>query len=446
MPEDEGGMFNVHTHGLDSPDILARINPHLKGIQMKQVKQGKRTRVLGLSWVIRRDKYLWEKTIEGRRYTSAGDGSQSPTEHSAGVAWTEIDKKVARNQRNQRKPMEQVAREQRNPMEGITILNPSPSPLPPVVVEACAPVFNIIEEINRFCALQTQRHQAKEITVHGLASILQDTGAFRDWLQREEIEKITAETLQRYASWQLQRYADGLQKRATLEKKLFSAKRVVKWLWENEVLANIPRNLDSVFRVKKPKTEKKVSTVKVYSDEEIKTILAEAPERTKLYILLALNCGMYWADIADLKHGEFDGTHITRCRTKTGEQGTWLLWKETKIFLEKYATNEDDSETMLLHKDGSVLYWYKINAGKVSRCNHMQSAFSDLLERLGISGTFRQFRATGSSLIRDESDTDTAKLFLANSKDSIAEMHYLADNFEGLNSALRKVEKRLGIS
>jgi site-specific recombinase XerD len=430
MPEDEGGMFNVHTHGLDSPDILARINTQLKGIQMKQVKQGKRTRVLGLSWVIRRDKKLWEKTIKGKRYTSTGNGSGFPTEHSAEVAWADIKQKM----------------ERKNHMHGITILNPSLSPLPQVVVEATAPVFNIIEEINRYLALQTQRQQIKEISVHGLATILRDTGDFRDWLNRQEIETITADTLQRYASWQLQRYADGFQKRATLEKKLSYAKKVVKWLWRSEVLDNMPRNLETVFRVKKPKNEKKVSRVKVYSDEEIITILAEAPERTKLYILLALNCGMYWADIADLKHGEFNGTHVTRCRTKTGEQGSWMLWKETKRLLEKYATNKDDSETMLLHKDGTELYWYKRIAGKMRRCNHMQSSFADLLERLEISGTFRQLRRTGSSLVRDESDSDTAKLHLANSKDSIAEKYYLADNFEGLNAALRKVEKRLGIS
>jgi len=410
-------------------------NPQLKGNQMKQAKQtkqGKRTRVLGLSWIERKNgKKLWEKTINGKRYTSAGDGSGSPNEHSAEVAWVSIKQKM----------------ERKNPMQGVVILSPSPSPLPPVVVEATAPVFNIIEEINRFCALQTQRQQAKQISVHGLASILQDTGDFRDWLNRQEIEAITEQTLMDYASWQMQRYANGYQKRSTLEKKLFSAKRVVKWLWENRVLADMPRNIDTVFRVKKPKNEKKDSKVKTYLDEEIKTILAEAPERTKLYILLALNTGMYWADIAAMQHEEFNGTHITRCRTKTGEAGSWLLWNETKRLLEKYATDKDDSETMLLHKDGSELYGYSINAaGKVRRCNHMQSSFADLLERLGISGTFRQLRATGASLVRDESDSDTAKLHLANSKQSIAEKHYLADNFEGLDAALRKVEKRLGIS
>ena len=85
-------------------------NPQLKGNQMKQAKQtkqGKRTRVLGLSWIERKNgKKLWEKTINGKRYTSAGDGSGSPNEHSAEVAWVSIKQKM----------------ERKNPMQGVVIV------------------------------------------------------------------------------------------------------------------------------------------------------------------------------------------------------------------------------------------------------------------------------------------------------------------------------------
>ncbi len=78
--------------------------------------------------------------------------------------------------------------------------------------------------------------------------------------------------------------------------------------------------------------------IEVFTVEEVRRLLDGCEgfsERTRLYLLLMLNCGMYQNDIAELRRDEVSwskGT-VTRARSKTRErQGpvvTYRLWPET---------------------------------------------------------------------------------------------------------------------
>ena len=76
-------------------------------------------------------------------------------------------------------------------------------------------------------------------------------------------------------------------------------RRFVKWLYASEVMDNLPRIIVAestalAFKV----TSKKIKT---FDAKEIKPFLDSASERTQLYILLALNCGMNQSDISALR-------------------------------------------------------------------------------------------------------------------------------------------------
>ncbi|HEY1068835.1 MAG TPA: hypothetical protein VGE52_22125, partial [Pirellulales bacterium] len=157
--------------------------------------------------------------------------------------------------------------------------------------------------------------------------------AFRDWIgPATSVKAISAKVVQDF---------HGHLSTAIFEKKIsgiyakdrFNEFRTfVKWLWQSELIDALPRNLDaSNLRISKGPVE--VETMKI---AEVNRLLAEARDRTKLYLLLMLNCGMTQVDVADLKQAEVDlarGT-VTRKRSKTSHHEgvptvTYRLWPET---------------------------------------------------------------------------------------------------------------------
>jgi hypothetical protein len=53
-----------------------------------------------------------------------------------------------------------------------------------------------------------------------------------------------------------------------------------------------------------------------YELEQVKLALQHATGDQRLALLLGLNCGFYWSDIAELQPKHFDGSHITKARAK----------------------------------------------------------------------------------------------------------------------------------
>ena len=122
---------------------------------------------------------------------------------------------------------------------------------------------------------------------------------------------------------------------------LMTAKQFISRLAELKLIP-LPSNIRSRrFRFNHSAPAK----IETFSTEEIRTILKTAGElsdRTKLYLLLSLNCGMYQNDLAELRTDEVDwkaGT-ITRARSKTRERNgqvvTYKLWPETFALLKRY--------------------------------------------------------------------------------------------------------------
>jgi integrase len=165
-------------------------------------------------------------------------------------------------------------------------------------------------------------------------------------------------------------------------------------------------------------------------------------ERTRLYLLLMLNCGMYQNDIAELRSDEVNwkkGT-LSRARSKTRERGgpvvTYKLWPETFALLKKHRA---DGALALTTDEGNPLVRYWLEDGVMRRYDAIQSAWSRLAGKMGgkIRLGMKHLRKTSASILGQHPHFKFyANHFLADSPRSMADKHYVtpsdAEFFEAL--------------
>src|SRR5262249_6925428 len=93
------------------------------------------------------------------------------------------------------------------------------------------------------------------------------------------------------------------------------------------------------------------SEIETFTLAEVRSMLAACDgfsDRTKLYLLLMLNCGMYQNDIAELCKDEVNWTKgvVTRARSKTRERKgpvvTYKLWPETFTLLKRCRAKDSE--------------------------------------------------------------------------------------------------------
>jgi integrase len=187
--------------------------------------------------------------------------------------------------------------------------------------------------------------------------------------------------------------------------------------------------------------------IETFTPAEVRELLETCDgfsERTKLYLLLMLNCGMYQNDIAELLADDVDwrkGT-LTRARSKTRERGgpvvTYRLWPETFALLKRHRA---EGELALTTDEGNPLVRYWLEDGKMRRYDAIQSAWSRLAEKMS-SGKIRlgmkHLRKTSATVLGQHLHFKFyANHFLADSPKSIADRHYVhandAEFFDALN-------------
>jgi len=189
--------------------------------------------------------------------------------------------------------------------------------------------------------------------------------------------------------------------------------------------------------------------IKVFAKDEVRKLVSACDgysERTRLYILLMLNCGMYQSDISDLTTDEVDlksGT-ITRQRSKRkGKDGevmtvTYPLWPETLALLKQERAKVritlvgDDGRPVegayhfLLSDENKPLCRLWMEGGKMRRYDLVQSAWSRLCDKAGVKYPLKRFRKTGASILEQHSEYRRYTLhYLAQSPKSVAERSYI---------------------
>jgi integrase len=193
--------------------------------------------------------------------------------------------------------------------------------------------------------------------------------------------------------------------------------------------------------------------IETFTAEEVRALLSACDgfsERTKLYLLLMLNCGMYQNDIAELHRDEVnwkDGT-LTRARSKTRERKgpvvTYKLWPETFALLKKHRAKE--GELALTTDEGRPLvrYWLETPVGgaeaAMRRYDVIQSAWSRLATRMKVKKIrlgMKHLRKTSASLMgRHPQYKFYCNHFLADSPRTVADRSYVTPNDEEFFRAL----------
>jgi integrase len=220
-----------------------------------------------------------------------------------------------------------------------------------------------------------------------------------------------------------------------------------RWAVENRLLDK-PPHFGGAFR-KAPAAQGRLSAIQKreergerrFKADELRKIIAAARGPLRVFVLLALNGGMYSADVSDLRWGDIrrDGRHwlIDTTRRKTGIPRRLVLWPEVVRELERRERGADD-----------VLIFRTIHGNPWNQRNGTDSIgllFRRLLDRLDLRREgvgFGSFRHTHVSAVGDHPDQAAARMVRGHLIEGI-EQHYDFPDTRRLKSVTDLARARL---
>ena len=230
----------------------------------------------------------------------------------------------------------------------------------------------------------------------------------------------------------------------TAKSRLDIVKLMIKWGYQMALIDQLPRNLDGFSKVTIPEP-----TVNRFSREEIKLLYCEASERTKMFILLGLNCAFGQTDISDLRVGEvsIEAGRITRKRSKTGVQCQYKLWLLTIEMLKLHGNidGKPDDRVFLSAKELPLVREYFVDY-KFRREDSIRRAFTRLMKKTKVPNGrgFYSLRKTAASEI-EMIDDSTTSMFLGHSEKGLMKRHYAERDWNRLATATTELRQRLDL-
>jgi len=224
----------------------------------------------------------------------------------------------------------------------------------------------------------------------------------------------------------------------TARARLSTVKQMVKWGFQIKLIETLPRNLDGYSKVRHPATG-----VTTYSREEIQLLYMNANNRTKCWILLALNCGYGQKDIADLRVEEVNLVHgrIRRKRSKTGVETNHKLWPKTVELLRETGRFEaGPDERVFLSRFGKPLVQEEYRNDKLRRSDGIRTMFEKLRKRVGLQTGrgFYTLRKTAATEI-ERIDPTVTEMFLGHVERGMKK-HYAGRDWERLDAAVDRMD------
>lgn len=273
---------------------------------------------------------------------------------------------------------------------------------------------------------------------------------FRDWRGGQTpVVEVDGKVLSDYHVELLKRVETGEWSRTTAKDRLVSLKSFVRWLWQIEAIPTLPRNIDgNALRISTP-----LPSIVVFTKAEVSDLLEGASKRTKLYLLLMLNCGMTQKDIADLQVSEVDWKNgrISRKRSKTRKfssvpEVSYRLWTETFRLLKAERTKAQSGPVLLNENGGPLWYEEATSDGRIKKADNVRNAYNRLAQKVGISKSLKSFRKTSADLIRGNGHyASVAGIFLGHAPTQISERHYTRPPQELLDDAIKWLEREYGL-
>jgi len=230
------------------------------------------------------------------------------------------------------------------------------------------------------------------------------------------------------------------------------AKQFVRWCYQTELLDTLPRNLESKelnFSIK----PKKIPT---FTTEEVKSLLANATDRMRLYLLLMVNCGMTQKDISDLHPSEVDWTNgrIIRRRSKTRDKNTptisYPLWKDTFRLLKRFGNRE--GERVLLNQDEKPLKTEELRDDKCVKVDNIAVSYFRLWNKLKkqkaltTRKSLKLLRKTSPNILGTKPEyAHCAIHFLADSPRGVMYRHYIQPDQASVDRAVVWLGQQYGV-
>lgn len=189
--------------------------------------------------------------------------------------------------------------------------------------------------------------------------------------------------------------------------------------------------------------------VKVPALDAISGLLEHATERERLYLCLALNCGMGPKDMADLRHDEIDfkASTVTRKRSKTAKHDSvpivvYPMWRETSRLLAKFKS--EHAELAITTENGRPMVESSFRKdGSVIKRDVVHSAWARLCKKAGSKVQLKALRKIGASLLEQSEHHRFVPLYLGHSASSMADKHYAAVAQEQFASAMAWLESQV---
>ena len=271
---------------------------------------------------------------------------------------------------------------------------------------------------------------------------------FRKWFGNRTIHAITPATLLDFHTHLVEQVGAGTYARQTAKQFMTDLKQFIRHVGDIYDDYRPPRNLDRKGLNVKVETKE----VAAFTPAEIKIILKECPtERTRLFVLLALNTGMTEWDISTIYRFQLDYKtgYLTRKRGKTKWHPSvptvkYKLWKPTLQLLKKFDTKGD---VVLLNEAGMPLVRYKFrDDGKSLRLDSIGGKFTQVANTVAKGKHFKHLRKTGATLLCVKTpDILCSCPYLGQSARTIAERHYIAPDQPLFDESLCWLGKQLGI-
>ncbi len=310
--------------------------------------------------------------------------------------------------------------------------------------------------IDRFVNRKAKQAQAEAVSIERVDKVAFDLGKFKDWYgSTKPISSINLEVIEDYYSHLLEKIAE----RKQYPKRGYSASYSYDLF---AIFLSLLKDLDSEGVLVAPKKifiknsfpiRKSISKNLTIPVVDIQKILSSTiEEKSKLYILLALNCAFYQKDIASLRQDEVNwkSRRIVRKRSKTSSAKnapvvSYRLWDSTFSLLKKFRS--DDPELVLLNKFGNPLRAITLTENnRGSKTDAIKLVWQRVMKKLKMKHKFCSLRKTSADLVHNEPEfRQLTSLFLAHAPRSVAEKHYVNDDVSVLDAAILWMEKKLGI-
>ncbi|MCG6156366.1 tyrosine-type recombinase/integrase [Rubinisphaera margarita] len=305
---------------------------------------------------------------------------------------------------------------------------------------------------NAYSRQKQQQADSGQLSVGRAYSVRLHLTYFQDWAGKDtSVSEIDGSLLLKYQSHLLDNVSQKGWTRTTANHYLKTLKAFMRWLWQTEIISTLPRVLDG--KAGPLRINVNPPAVVVFTLEEISTLLNTATDRTKLYILLMLNCGMTQKDISDLQTTEVDWIEgrIIRKRSKTSQfdnvpKVSYLLWNATFRLLQQERSKNEEGR-VLVNVNGAPLLTETLEEnGKLKKTDNIKNAFDRLRNRLEITKPLKSFKKTSASLLRDSERFQSLEdLFLGHAPEKLSDKHYTKVPTNLLDTAVSWLEEQYGL-